>query len=315
MKKFITLGVFAAFALASTLGAQSILTPTTLTSAATISAKVINVTSATPNTISADNFAVGNGVIIGNSYGLITSVSGLVIGVNWANSSGTQNRDQASGALVWTARANFLSTKTSDPTGSCTRTQLQVLPVINAVTGNSTDCLGGKWVSGPRTVLPPWRVTFPDPGGVLYTGINTNGTAVGATTLYCSEFNLKTSKLLTGLEVLNGTTVTGNARYVILYDSAGNALANSALAGQASVTASVYEQYAFTKAWYATGPAQYFGCLQDNAGGSTTVRMSVTGQADQMLTKGQTGATFGTVPTLTVPTTYTTAVGPLMGAY
>ena len=102
---------------------------------------------------------------------------------------------------------------------------------------------------------------------------------------------------------------------MILYDSAGNALANSALAGQASVTASVFENYAFTSKLYAVGPAQYFGCLQDNSTGSTTVRMVDTGIDDNILTVGQTGATFGTVPALTVPTSFHTGTGPYLYVY
>jgi hypothetical protein len=44
--------------------------------------------------------------------------------------------------------------------------------------------------------------------------------------------------------------------------------------------------------------------------------MAVTGSsADNTLTKGQTGATFGTIPALTVPTTFTTAVGPYVYLY
>ncbi len=325
--------VFAILALAALslvpLSGQVILTPTTLSVDSTTAQQSIVVASATPNASTADNFAVGTAVVIDNSLGFVTSVSSTRIGVNWANSSGSVNVPHKTGALVWSARANFLTSKTSVPTGSCTRTQLQVLPVINVSStigvggGTASDCLGGRWVTGDRTQFPPTVVLAPDPGGTLYTGINTNGTAVGATTLYCSEFNVKTSMLATGMEVLNGTTVTGNARYVILYDSTGNRLVNSALAGQASVTASVYEQYPFVNTaatpvagkFYVVGPARYFGCIQDNAVGSTTVRMAVTGQADQLLTKGQTGATFGTVPTLTVPTTFTTAVGPLVGLY
>lgn len=329
MKTLIAIGMFAAFSLTSPLDAQIILTPTTLSSASTTASGVIVVASATPNVSSLDNFAVGNAVIIENSMGFVKSVNGTTIGVNWANSSGSSTPGHISGTMVWTARANFLGSKPNVPTGSCTRNQLQVLPFVNvnASLGNGggtvSDCLGGKWVTGSNVGWPAARVTAPDPGGTLYTGINTNGTAVGATTLYCSEFNLRSNKLLTGLEVLNGTTVTGNLRYVVLYDAAGNALVSSALAGQASVTASVYEQYPFVNTaatpvagkFYAVGPAQYFACLQDNAAGSTTVRMAVTGQADQILTKGQTSATFGTVPTLTVPTTFTTAVGPFMAAY
>ncbi len=128
---------------------------------------------------------------------------------------------------------------------------------------------------GLRTPFTPFTVPAPDPGATLYTGINTNGTAVGATTLYCMELDMPVSKLITGIAVLNGTTVTANARYVILYDAAGRALANSALAGQASVTASVYENYAFTTPFYAVGGShngeidfvESFG--YDNGGGST----------------------------------------------
>lgn len=317
MKNLTKIGALSALLLlASSVWAQSILTPTTLSAAVTsTNSRVIVVASATPNAQSADNAAVGNGVIVDGSYGLITSVVGTTIGVNWANSGGTRNTTHVLGALVWFGQPSHLFTKNQDPEGSCTRTSEMVLPYVNAGTLIISDCNGGKWVRGPNSNTPPSHFLAPDPGGVLYTGINSNGTAVGATTLYCTEMNLRSSKLLTGLSVLNGTTVTANARYVILYDSGGNLLANSALAGQASMTASVYENYPFTTKFFAVGPAQYFACLQDNSTGSTTVRMAVTGQADQVLTKGQTGATFGTVPVLTVPTTFNTAVGPFMGAY
>lgn len=323
-KKFIALVGFVAFALTSNLGAQVILTPTTLSVASATNQQSIVVASATPNASTLDNFAVGTAVVIDNSLGFVTSVSGTRIGVNWANSSGTVNMPHASGALVWSARANFLPSRSANPpSGSCTRNQLQVIPVVNAFLGVATDCLGGRYVTGDRIQWPTSEVSSPTPGGTAYTSINTNGTAVGATTLYCSEIDVPESMLATGISVLNGTTVTGNLRYVILYDAAGNAIANSALAGQASVTASVYENYPFvntaatpaTGKFYVTGPARYFGCLQDNAVGSTTVRMAITGTNDNLLTKGQTGATFGTVPALVVPTTFTTAVGPYITLY
>lgn len=251
----------------------------------------------------------------------LMGVKALVSGTTWSVQRGLQaTRPQAHAAsatvFLGSPTGNFFSTaQPAEVSGSCTYTAYPTLPLIYLPYGDIIDCLGSKFIRGIRTQTTPFAVAFPEPGATLYTGINTNGTAVGATTLYCTELNMPLSKTLTGLSVLNGTTVTANARYVILYDSAGRALANSALAGQASVTASVYETYAFTTPFYAVGPAQYFGCLQDNATGSTTVRMAVTGQADGYLTKGQTSAVFGTVPVLTVPTTFTTAVGPFMRAY
>ena len=75
-------------------------------------------------------------------------------------------------------------------------------------------------------------------------------------------------------------------------------------------TASTYEEIPFTASYYAVGPAQYFGCLQTN-GTTATVRMLVTSTQQQRLTKGITAMTFATIPaTITVPTTFTTAVGP-----
>lgn len=320
MKNFNRIGVLlvALAPLASQVSAQSILTPTTTTAALTASGTSIVVTSATPNAQSGDNPAANRGAIIDGEYMTIsnTYVSGTTIPVQ-RGQGGTVATGHASGAAVWFGAPSHLGTKSvlQPAGGNCVRTNEPVLPYVNAQTQTVTDCIGGYWVRGNNLPIAPFRVPSPNPGGTVYTGINTSGTAVGATTLYCSELDLPGNKLLTGLSVLNGTTVTGNARYVILYDSAGVALANSALAGQASVTASIYENYAFTTKYFAVGPARYFACLQDNAVGSTTVRMAVTGQGDQLLTKGQTGATFGTVPVLVPPTTFTTAVGAYFSAY
>jgi hypothetical protein len=220
----------------------------------------------------------------------------------------------ASGALVWIATPQQLVWESSGlPSGTC-NSATAVNPTINVHLNQYAECLGGSWVTGSGTATA-YRLNFPTIGAVAYTGLDTNGTAVGSTTVYCTEVDLPGSKLITGIGLLNGTTVTGNKRYVILYDSAGNALANSALAGQASVTASVFENYAFTSKLYAVGPAQYFGCLQDNSTGSTTVRMVDTGIDDNILTVGQTGATFGTVPALTVPTSFHTGTGPYLYVY
>lgn len=220
----------------------------------------------------------------------------------------------ASGALVWIATPQQLIWASSGlPSGTC-NSATAVNPTINVHLASYSECLGGVWVTGTGNA-PNYRLNYPSIGSVAYTTLNTSGTAVGATTLYCTEIDLPGNKLITGIGLLNGTTVTANARYVVLYDSGGNALANSALAGQASVTASVFENYALTTKYYAVGPAQYFGCLQDNAVGSTTVRMAVTGINDNELTKGQTGATFGTVPALTVPTSFASAVGPYLYVY
>jgi hypothetical protein len=250
----------------------------------------------------------------------LIGVKSLSTGTTWniqRGLSATRPQGHAAAARVFlgSPTGNFSSTPADNEVfGSCTATSMPTLPLIYTHSGNIYDCLAGVWVRGVNTPLPPFRVLSPDPGGTAYTSLNTNGTTLGATTLYCTEVNLRSSKYLTGIAILNGTTATTDAHYVVLYDAGGRALANSALAGATAATASVYQEFAFTTPFYAVGPAQYFGCFQTN-GTTATVRMAVTGTDDNVLTKGQTGATFGTVPTLTVPTTFTTAVGAYIYLY
>lgn len=244
----------------------------------------------------------------------LMGVKALISGTTWSVQRGLASTRQISHAVSSTVflgppTGNFMTTpQLSEATGSCTYTDQVTLPRIYLQSGNIADCIGGRWVTGIRTASPPFRIVSPDPGGTAYTSVNTNGTTLGATTLYCMEMNLPVSKLVTGIAILNGTTVGTDAHYVVLYDSAGRALANSALAGATAANASTYQEHALTTAYYAVGPAQYFACFQSN-GTTATVRMAVTGTNDNFLTKGQTGATFGTVPALTVPTSFTTAVG------
>lgn len=311
----------ALFSAAPRAHAQTILLPTTL------SAAIADSRTHTMVVTSATGFVANTTVaIIDDEEVAVEAVSGTTITVR-RGAGGTIAAPHVNGALVFVGPALAFSPPSparldlrGDPTGACTRSGQPYLPFISFRSSTISDCLGGTWQAGSpnsgTTLSTRFRVAAPESGGTAYTALGGTGTAVGATTLYCTEVILPSNKLLTGIAVLNGTTVTANARYVILYDSAGNALANSALAGQASVSASVFETYAFTAKYFAIGgPTQYFACLQDNAVGGTTVRMVTTGTQDTVLTKGQTGATFGTIPALTVPTTFTTAVGPYVYLY
>lgn len=289
--------------------AQTVLTPTTLSAAVSSgSIKTIVVASAT-------GFTAGQTVAyVDRELMNVLAVNGTTITVA-RGMNGTAATPHASGAYVFVGVPQAFSTST--PAGSCTRSNELYLPKIDTKTGYISDCLGGQWVAGDVGTAPlaaDWKVKSPDPGATAYTGINTNGTTPSATTMYCSELNLPHSKLLTGLGVLNGTTVGTDKHLVALYDSGGKLLANSAVAGATSAGASAYQDFAFTSVFFAVGPARYFGCVQTN-GTTDTIRMAVTGQADTILTKGQTGITFGTIPSLTVPATFTTAVGPFVYAY
>lgn len=307
MKNFLSISLLALPFAALGSAQQVTITPTTLSTAITsTSVKTITLTSTT-------NALAGNIVYVDNESMVIEQATPQLIVQRGAG--GTAASTHASGALAFVGAPNLFGSRPApDPGGSCTRSTLAVVPLINITQGIISDCLGGQWVRGVRTPNAPYRVTSPEPAATAYTGINTNGTTLGATTLYCSELNLKSNKLLTGIALLNGTTVGTDHHYVVLYDATGNALANSALAGALTSGASTYQSFAFTSTFYAVGPSQYFACFQSN-GATDTVRMALTGINDNLLTKGQTGATFGTIPALTAPTGFNTAVGPYVFVY
>jgi hypothetical protein len=198
------------------------------------------------------------------------------------------------------------------PAGACTRPSL-IVPYIDADNNIFSDCVGGTWTRGVSG-NPGFELLSANSGGTAYTSLNTNGTATVAGTLNCAELDVKANKLATGLGLMFGTTAGGTDKHLVaLLDASGNVLATSALAGAANSTASTYVRFAFTGQYLVVGPAQYFACTQSN-GTTDTIRMLVTGTQDTYLTTSKTG-TFGTIPAITPPTTFTTAVGPYMYLY
>lgn len=297
--------------------AQTRLVPTTLS--ASISSGSVQVMTVGSVTLTSGYTVVAGTVgFIDNEMVVVKPLNGTVSGTTLGiirGQGGTAASAHASGALVFLGPPiAFNSTVLTNPQGSCTQGNQLYLPYINTRLGIITDCLGGQWTNGVTTRAPRFRVYSPEPGGTAYTALNTTGTALIATELYCTETFVPTNKLLTGAAALAGTGVATDKWYFVLYDSGGTALANTALAGTTTATASTYQQQAFTSKFFAVGPADYFVCLQSN-GTTDTARMAITGVNDNILTKGQTATTFGTVPALTVPTTFTTAVGPYVYLY
>jgi len=150
-------------------------------------------------------------------------------------------------------------------------------------------------------------------GSVAYGSLGTNTTLVAGTT-YWAEVFIPRNVTLTGVGVLNGATVGTDEWIVALYDSDGGAVvANSALAGTTSSGANAFQEIAFTSTYAAVGPARYWVALQSN-GTTDTLRTIAASTYVDVLTKSATG-TFGTLPSLTVPTTFTANVGPIGYVY
>jgi len=150
-------------------------------------------------------------------------------------------------------------------------------------------------------------------GSVAYGSVGTNTTLVAGTT-YWAEVYIPANITLTGVAVLNGATVGTDKWIVGLYATAGGAvLANSALAGTSSSGANGFQAIAFTGTYAAVGPARYWMAFQSNGITDTARTIAVSTFVD-VLTKSATG-TFGTLPSLTAPTTFTADVGPIAYVY
>lgn len=318
--KIAVLSLFAALALSLPAFGQVVLTTTTLSAAvADSSIQKITVASVTGiNAPSASDPTKSTSVYVDRELMDVESISGTTLTVIRGTSS-TGGRAHASGAVVFVI-PNYLVTFSGGaygyppavPAGSCTRANEQYLPRIQFISGLASDCIGGQWVTGDAlgTQRPSTPYLSPAIGGTLQTAIDTAGNAAGASTEeYCTQVNLPYSKYLTGLAVLNGTTVGTNKWLYILRDSSGNLLANSATAGATTAGASTYQQIPFVTPYYAVGPATYFACLQAN--GTTDTYRRVNTAANEGLFAGKiTGGTFGTIVNpITVPASFTTALG------
>jgi len=313
--------------------AQTIVTPTTLSAAVTSVNHQKTFALASCTGISAPG--VGTGTVTEvyidkelSAVEAVLSTSPCVVTVG-RGQGGTVSTLHASGALVFygppgasgpffVGLANVAGVGNGAPVvggGACTRNQLLYLPMIDVATGVFSDCLGGVWVSGTQSALPPSHVASPIVGGIAVTSL-TAGVAMPATDMSCTEANLPSNKLLTGIGLLNGATASTDNHLVALYDATGHLLANSATAGVLAAGASDYQYIPFTAKFYAVGPAQYYACYQTN-GTTGLVHMVDSATGADPLWAGYIGTqTFGTIPaTITVPTTFTTAQGVMVAFY
>lgn len=325
------------------LGAQTILTMTTLSAAvpATTSSTlttgqmgIVSVASATninaPGPISAliATPATSTFLFVDRELMDVRAVSGTTLTVV-RGISGTAATSHLSGALVFVVPGTatwIAATGQADniPAGSCARASELYLPRIDLKTGTISDCIGGQWVNGDamETTRIIGTQFFPAVGAVLYTGLETNGTAfAAATTAYCQTVDIPYNKYVTGAGLIMGTTAGGAERKAIaLYDGGGVLLANQPTGSSGgyvpAATASVVAKAAFVTPYYVVGPARYFACAWSN-GTSDTIRHTITGTAgDQVFTSAPTTQVFGTYPaTITAPSSFTTAQGPYIVLY
>jgi len=147
-------------------------------------------------------------------------------------------------------------------------------------------------------------------GSVAYGSLGTDGVHV-AGTIYVSELMLDYSKSVTGIAVLNGTTAGTDELILGLYNSSGVLVANTALAGVTASGTDAFQEIDLTSV-YAAPAGKYFVLLQCN--GTTTKTRKIAASTYLNLAASATG-TFGTLPALTVPTSFTADKGPIVYLY
>jgi hypothetical protein len=164
---------------------------------------------------------------------------------------------------------------------------------------------GGVGAAGGFSVSPRNWAT-----GGLPARISTDGTDTTPviTETYIAEVFVPANATLTGIALFNGSAVSGNVK-VGLANSAGAVVASSASTAQSGTDA--YQRIAFSTAYAAVGPATYYVLLQvDN----TTARFNSHTFGNFGAAK-KTGEVYGTLTTITPPTTFTTALGPIASLY
>lgn len=133
-------------------------------------------------------------------------------------------------------------------------------------------------------------------------------TTPATTETYIAEVFIPHNQTVTGVSILNGSAAAGNVT-VILYDENGKVLGTSASTAQSGTAA--YQAIPLATAVNAVGPAQHFVGVQFS---STSARFR-THTVGVFPASKTTGGTYGTVPAITTPTTFTTAVGPIASVY
>lgn len=133
-------------------------------------------------------------------------------------------------------------------------------------------------------------------------------TTPSVTEEYVAQVFVPVNCQVTGVSVLNGSAVAGNMQ-IALYDSNGGIVATTASTAASGTAA--YQKVPFTAVQDLRGPAQYFIGVQNN---NTSNRLRTHALGNFPASK-KTGQTYGTFTALTVPTTFTTGVGPIADLY
>ena len=185
-----------------------------------------------------------------------------------------------------------------------------VPPAVGAITGGTY---------GPAVV---YNIPM---GAAALTGFETNGVVQTAFQINLTEIFVPHWNTWTGAGVLNGTTVGTNTLVYWLFNTAGYLIEYTAIAGTTTSGASTFQKIAFNNP-VTLSPGRYFVGVQAN-GNTDTIRHvlsangaeprcgTVTATASFAASLTALSAATAATPSITVPTSFTTAVAPIVMLY
>lgn len=139
-----------------------------------------------------------------------------------------------------------------------------------------------------------------------------NNSTPSTTETYITSMFVPCNMTITGVNVFNGSDVTGNTQVGLANAVTGAPIAAAQSAATAGSGTDAYQKIAFATPYAAVGPANYLVCVQYS---SATARYNThTLGTDPCVV--QTGTTFGTMPTISpLPTVFVTNIGNIMSFY
>jgi microcystin-dependent protein len=235
--------------------------------------------------------------------------------------------DPAAGAAASALRASGVSSDTI-ALASGTVSGTVALGGSGTATNNVQPTIIFKWIilALPAAALPAYGGGVPAASGYtvsprcLHTGNNpataaTDGTNLDAvvTELYVCEVFIPSNVTLTGVAPFWGGATNGNAK-VALFNSAGTRVALSASTDVSGHTVDDYTRIAFSATYAAVGPATYYvGIICDD--NTHDLNTHVIGNFGAGKITGLVYATEAGYASITVPTTFTTGLGPIATLY
>lgn len=132
------------------------------------------------------------------------------------------------------------------------------------------------------------------------------------TETYVTSMFVPCNMTITGVQLFNGSDVTGNVKVGLANPITGVPIAAAVSATTAGAGTDAYQKVPFATPYEAKGPANYLVCVQYS---SATARYNThTIGTDPCI--AQAGSTFGTIPTINpLPTVFVTNIGNIMSFY